>query len=125
MEEIKEPIDDKKQVLDLGILLGQRKAFGIVAGRCSAAQAECLRQARDQKTYLKFAPGWAEFCEQYLHMSNRTADRIIALWKKHGRVYFETAALTGITPAEFERIKPAVRDDGIHVGNEVIALIPE
>jgi hypothetical protein len=125
MEEIKEGIPDEQQVLELGIMLGQRRAFGMVAGRCSAAQAECLRKVRDEKTYLKFAANWAEFCQHHLKITKRTADRAIALLKKHGTLYFETAALTGITPAEFERIEHAIQRDGIHVGSDVIALIPE
>jgi hypothetical protein len=55
MEEINDELSDNQQVLKLGIMLGQRRAFGLVADRCSAAQAECLRQVRDEKTYLKFA----------------------------------------------------------------------
>ena len=125
MEEIRDGMPDDQQVLDLGIMLGQRRAFGLVAGRCSAAQAECLRKVRDEKTYLKFATNWAEFCERQLKIGKRTADRAIALLKKHGTLYFETAALTGITPAEFERIAQAIQRDGIHVGSDVIALIPE
>ena len=125
MEEIKDGMPDEQQVLELGIMLGQRRAFGMVAGRCSAAQAECLRKVRDEKTYLKFATNWAEFCERQLKISKRTADRAIALLKKHGTLYFETAALTGITPAEFERIEHAIQRDGIHLGSDVIALIPE
>jgi len=125
MEEIKDEMSDEQQVLELGVLLGQRRAFGLVAGRCSAAQAECLRKVRDEKTYLKFASNWAEFCERQLKVGKRTADRTIALLKKHGTLYFETAALTGITPAEFERIEHAIEQDGIHVGSDVIALIPE
>ena len=105
MEEINDEMSDNQQVLELGIMLGQRRAFGPVAGRCSAAQAECLRKVREQKSYLKFAPSWGEFCERYLKICKRTADRAIALLKKHGALYFETAALTGITPAE---------QDGIH-----------
>jgi hypothetical protein len=115
----------EKEILELGTLLGQRRAFGQVAGRCSAAQAECLRKIREQKTYLKFTPNWPEFCERYLHISSRTADRVIALIKKHGPLYFEAAAITGITPAEFEEIQGAIREDGIHIGGEVIALVPE
>jgi len=125
MEEIKDGMPDEQQVLELGIMLGQRRAFGMVAGRCSAAQAECLRKVRDEKIYLKFAANWAGFCERQLKISKRTADRAIALLKKHGTLYFETAALTGITPAEFERIEHAIQCDGIHLGSEVIALIPE
>ena len=125
MEEIKDGMPDEQQVLELGIVLAQRRAFAMVAGRCSAAEAECLRMIRDEKTYLKFASNWAGFCECQLKISKRTADRAIALLKKHGTLYFETAALTGITPAEFERIEQAIQPDGIHVGSEVIALIPE
>ena len=33
--------------------------------------------------------------------------------------------MRGITPAEFERIEHAIQRDGIHVGSDVIALIPE
>src|SRR5437899_334294 len=69
MEEIKDGMPDEQQVLELGIMLGQRRAFGMVAGRCSAAQAECLRKVRDEKTYLKFATNWAEFCERQLKIS--------------------------------------------------------
>ena len=61
MEEIKDGMSGEQQVLELGIMLGQRRAFGLVAGRCSAAQAECLRKVRDEKTYLKFASSWASF----------------------------------------------------------------
>jgi len=92
MEEIKEGIPDEQQILELGMMLGQRRAFGMVAGRCSAAQAECLRKVREEKTYLKFAPNWSKFCEGHLKISPRTADRTIALLKKHGTLYFETAA---------------------------------
>jgi hypothetical protein len=123
-DEKPQTIDDA-QVLELGVALGQRRAFGMVAGRCSAARAECMRKIRDQKTFLKFASSWEEFCVKYLKIPRRTADYDIGLLKKHGPLYFETRALTGISPAEFERIKGAIQPDGIHIGNEVIALIPE
>src|ERR1039457_5724542 len=57
-------------------------------------------------------------------MSKRAADRAIGLLKKHGTLYFETAALTGISPAEYVRIEHAIQRDGIHIGGDVIALIP-
>ena len=59
MEEIKDGVPDEQQVLELGMVLGQRRAFAMVAGRCSAAEADCLRKIRDEKTYLKFASNWA------------------------------------------------------------------
>jgi hypothetical protein len=124
MEEPNEVLTADQQVLELGIALGQRRAFAMVAGRCSAAQAECLRKIRDEKIYMKFAPNWDEYCQRHLKMSKRAADRVIGLLKKLGALYFETAALTGITPAEYARIEHAIQRDGIHVGSEVIALIP-
>src|SRR5262249_775065 len=89
----------QQALLDIGVLVGQRRAFGMISGRCMAAQADCVRRLRDEKTYLTFAPNWAEFCQRYLKIPKRSADRTIALLKKLGPLYFETAALTGITPA--------------------------
>ena len=34
------------EVLDVGALMGRRQAFALVAGRCSAADAEILDDAR-------------------------------------------------------------------------------
>ena len=45
--EEKDAIADEQQILELGMALGQRRAFGMVAGRCTAAQAECLRNVRE------------------------------------------------------------------------------
>jgi hypothetical protein len=125
IEDIMDEMPDVQDAVELGIMLGQRRAFGMIAGRCSAAQAECLRKVREEKRYLKLAPNWEVFCETFLKINRRTADRVIALLKKHGTLYFETAALTGITPAEFGRIEHAIQQDGIHTGSDVIALIPE
>ena len=124
MDEVKDGIIET-ETLELGIIMGQRRAFGMMAGRSSAAHAECIRRIHDEKRYLKVALTWEEYCERFLKISSRTANRMIALLRKHGPVYFETAALTGIAPAEYARIEHAIRADGIHVGGDVIALIPE
>jgi hypothetical protein len=115
---------DEQKAIELGILLGQQKAFGMVAGRCSAAQAECLRKTKEEKLYLKLAPSWDEYCERYLKMSRRNADRFIFYLKKYGVLYFDVVAMTGITPGAYGRIEKSVREDGVHIGGEIIALIP-
>jgi hypothetical protein len=97
----------------------------MVAGRGSAAQAECLRRVREEKRYLKFGRNWADFCAQHRKIPRRTAERIIGQLKKYGPLYFETAALTGISAGEYERIAPHIQPDGIPAAGEVIALIPE
>jgi len=109
----------------LGMMLGTRKAFAAVAGRCSAADAECLRRICDQKLYLSRAASWEEFCPEYLGLSNRHANRIIRNLEEFGPDYFELAQLTRITPGQFRAIAPAIREKNIHVDGQAIALIPE
>ena len=118
------PADDQ-ETFDLGEMLGRRQAFSTIAGRCSAADAECLRRMRDRKLYLKRAPTWEEFCPKYLGLGRSQANRIIRQLEELGPSYFELAQLTRITPEQFRAIAPAVRDQKIHANGEAIALIPE
>ena len=112
-------------LFDLGEMLGQRHAFNMVAGRCSAADANCLRRIRDEKLYLHRSPTWDEFCPKHLGLSKSHANRIIRWLDELGPDYFELAQLTRITPKQFRAIAPAVRGNKIHVNGEVVALIPE
>ena len=70
--------DQKRDaVLDLGTWMGRKQAFASLAGGCSAADAECLRQLRDQKKYRELGLSWAQFCKQRIGMTQPTADKII------------------------------------------------
>src|SRR6185503_351222 len=113
---------DAGEILDLGIALGQSRAFGLVAGRCSAAQAESLRQLREEKKYLKCSATWREFCSEYLKMNSGHADRIIRLWEEFGAGYFELAQLTRVSPETYRTLEPSVRDGALHVNGEAIKL---
>jgi hypothetical protein len=123
--ETNEPKELDQEILDLGIAMGERRVLGMIAGRCSAAQAATLMKIREHKAYAKYNLTWEDYCQRYLKISSRTADRAILIFKKHGPIYFETAALTGISPAQYERIAPHIQPDGVHAQGEVIALIPE
>jgi hypothetical protein len=125
MSETEDVLRDEEQILELGIMLGQRRTLGLIAGRCSAAQAACMRKMRDEKVYARLGHTWDEYCEKRLKMNRRTVDRIIALERELGAMFFEAAAVTGITAPEYRRIAFAFQADGIHAGGEVIALIPE
>ena len=118
------PVDDQA-AFDLGEMLGRRQTFGMMSGRCSAADAECLRRMRDQKLYQSRATSWNGFCPKFLGMTSRHANRIIRNLEEFGPGYFELAQLTRITPEQFRAIAPAVRDQQIHGHGEAIALIPE
>jgi len=110
---------------ELGMMLGSRKAFAALAGRCSAADAECLRRVRDQKLYLSRAETWEEFCPRFLGLSKTHANRIIRHLEEFGPDYFEVAQLTRVTPEQYRAIAPAIRDRNIHLNGQAIALIPE
>jgi hypothetical protein len=110
---------------ELGSMLGERKAFGLIAGRCSAAHAECLKRLRDRKLYKSRCSTWEEFCPKYLRLSRGHANRIIRTLEKFGPEYFQLAELTRISPEEFRAIAPALKDKVLHVEGESIALLPE
>ena len=38
-----------EDLVGLGVVLGQNQTFGLLAGRCSAAQAETIRRLRVEK----------------------------------------------------------------------------
>jgi hypothetical protein len=111
--------------LHLGTLLGRRQAFGLIAARCSAADAASLREIRDQESYRSVAKGWVEFCDKHLGMSHTHANRIIGYLEEFGPAYFEMAQFTGISPATYRTIAPVVQDHALHYDGQVIALLPE
>jgi hypothetical protein len=111
--------------LHLGELLGRRQAFSLIAGRCSAADAACLREIRKQKSYRNLKLGWKEFCSQHLGMSQMHANRLIGYLDEFGPEYFDLAQLTGISPDEYRAIAPAIKDQAVHCNGQIIALLPE
>ncbi len=110
---------------DCAMLLGESHAFGLVAGRCSAAQAAGIQRLREEKLYLAVTPHWRDFCPKYLHMSASQADRIIRLLDEFGSGYFELAELTRISAETYRAIAPSVQDNALHVNGEAIELKPE
>jgi hypothetical protein len=124
---MEKPEDESKmpEEVQLGILLGRRQAFSLIAGRCSAADAACLREIRKQKSYKSIAKNWTEFCSQHLGMSHTQANRIIGYLDEFGPEYFELAQLTGIPVDTYRAIAPAVKDRALHYDGQVIALLPE
>ena len=105
--------------------LGRREAFAMVAGRCSAADVQCLKEVRDGKLYESHAPTWDEFCALHLAMSKRHVNRLIAHLEEFGPRYFELSQLARISPETFRAIAPHLREDGLDCHGEVIALLPE
>ncbi len=112
-------------LFSLGVVLGQSHAFGLVSGRCSAAQVEALQRIRDQRRYKSCTTSWREFCTQYLKISGAEADRCIRLYQEFGAPYFELAQLIRISAGTFRLIEPSLKDGALYHRGEAIALRPE
>lgn len=119
------PDTDPRVALKLGEVLGQRRAFSAVGGRCTAAYAQLLRRIHHERLYLPLAETWEEFCGTSLALSRRHADRLIALLDRFGPVYFEISQLIGLSPREYLEIEPAIRENSVLLNGEAISLIPE
>ncbi|MFY9728079.1 MAG: hypothetical protein WB579_24925 [Bryobacteraceae bacterium] len=116
---------DPASPLDPGSVLGQSHAFGLVAGRCSAAQAACLHRLRKTGAFHRLSPCWRDFCSRHLGIDGRNADKIIRLWEEFGATYFELAQLTSIPPDTYRALVPSIHDGALHLNGEVIELTPE
>jgi hypothetical protein len=110
--------------LALGTILGRQQALGMIAGRCSAAQAACLREIYEKKLYKQRCGDWDEFCRQYLHITRRHVQHIIDLLNEFGPQYFELAQLTRVSPETYRAIRPSIQDGNLCVEGEAIALVP-
>jgi hypothetical protein len=113
---------DHAGILELGVVLGQSHAFGLVAGRCSAAQVQSLRRLRDEKLYKPCCEKWEDFCTHYLKMSRSEADRYIRLLEEFGPAYFELSQLTRISAETYRAIAPAIEDGVLHYNGKDIPL---
>src|ERR1035438_4459802 len=77
-----------ENVLEIGTWLGRRQAFSLIAGRCSAADAKCLRELRESKKYKLLGLTWEECCKQRAGIGRSTADQIIQNLEEFGPDYF-------------------------------------
>ena len=105
--------------------MGRRQAFALVAGRCSAADAEILVEIREKKHFRKIEATWEDFCVKRLGVSRSYVDRVIRQSRELGSNFAKLSSFTRIKPAEYRQIASAVTDVGLSYGGEVIALGPE
>jgi hypothetical protein len=120
-----EPEDVTMRVIEIGRWMGRREAFAAVAGRCAAADIECLRHLRDERKYRDLDCTWAEFCAKYLKVSRRSVDRLIGHLDEFGPAYFHLTKLTHISVGEYRQIAASVTEAGIEMDGSVVALLPE
>jgi len=106
----------------LGQWVGRREAFGLIAGRCSAAEIEAIRQIRDENLYRDLHCNWDECCTRYLHASRRSVDRELGYLHKYGPAFFTVRQLTHITVKEYESIAGHITEHGVNLDGSLVAV---
>jgi hypothetical protein len=120
-----EAITTVDDAFEVGAWTGRRQAFALVAGRCSAADADILAKIREEKLFRSMEPSWDAFCSKRLGLTRSYVDRIIRQYKELGPAFAKLNSFTQIKPSEYRRIAGAITEDGLAFGGEVIALEPE
>ena len=115
----------QEKILSLGAWLGRHQAFGLIANRCSAADAECLKSIRDRGEYKELGLSWEQFCEKHAGISRYQANRQIHHLEEFGGNYFRMSEVMAISADTYRLIAAAVTADGIQCGDERIPLVPE
>jgi hypothetical protein len=112
-------------MIDLGTCVGRRQAFGLMSSKCSAADAECLKQIRESKSYKSVAAQWEEFCPRYLGLSRSHSDKIIQQLDEFGAAYFELSQIVRIPEKAYRAISGAISDHSIEYKGETIPISQE
>jgi len=124
-KEIPQPPTADPLQIEIGQWMGRREAFGLMAGRCSAADVEILRRIKDDQLYASLDCTWGEFCTGRLHMPRRTVDREIGYLRDFGPAFFTVRQLTRINVRDYRAISAHITEEGVNVDGNTIRLLPE
>jgi hypothetical protein len=115
----------KEAMMNLGAWLGRHQAFGLIANRCSAADAECLKAIRDGGEYKQLSLTWEQFCTKHAGVSRVHAERQIHYLEEFGGNYFRFAEVMPISAETYRLIAGAVSEQGLECNGERIPLVRE
>ena len=112
-------------IFDLAVMLGQKRAFSLVTGKCMAADAQALRLIRESKAYRELNLTWDRFCRQHVGISRPIVDRTIRQLEELGPAYFELASILHITSDQFRQIAGSVDAEGVLFEEEKIPIVAD
>jgi hypothetical protein len=120
---------DRQKQFDLGSWTGLQNAFAAVAGSCSAARAQCLKQVRDSGILDDLGLTWEEFCTEHAGISRGRADHLIHQYDQFGDPYFRLSEIARVSSQTFQQIAHhVVSDNGagaLEIEGQKLALVPE
>jgi hypothetical protein len=111
--------------LDMGAWVGRQQAFAVIGTQCSAAQALSLKQMREACCHDKLGLSWDDFCQRYIGLSRRQADRIISQYNEFGETYFRFSSLAQISQQGYRQIAAAVEDNCLEIDGQQVPIVPE
>jgi len=118
-------MDTPREWIDAGAWVGRQQAFAMIANRCSAAQAVCLKQVRETRLFEKLESTWDEFCKEFAGISRAQADKLIQQHDEFGEAYFRLSEIARISPEIYRKIAGQVSDEGLEFDGRTLALTPE
>ena len=113
------------ELVNAGAWIGRQQAFALIGSKCSAAQAQCLREIRESHAYEKLGVTWDEFCPRYAAISRSKADDLIRRLDEFGQDYFRICEVARISPEAYRQIADLVHDETVELDGKVVPLIPE
>ena len=113
------------ELVNASAWIGRQQAFALIGTKCSAAQAQCLREIRESHAYEKLGVTWDEFCPRYAAISRSKADDLIRRLDEFGQDYFRICEVARISPEVYRQIADLVHDETVELDGKVVPLIPE
>ena len=117
--------DITNELVNAGAWIGRQQAFALIGSKCSAAQAQCLREIRESHAYEKLGVTWDEFCPRYAAISRSKADDLIRRLDEFGQDYFRICEVARISPEAYRQIADLVHDETVELDGKVVPLVPE
>ena len=113
------------ELVNAGAWIGRQQAFALIGSKCSAAQAQCLREIRESHAYEKLGVTWDEFCPRYAAISRSKADDLIRRLDEFGQDYFRICEVARISPEAYRQIADLVHGETVELDGQAVPLIPE
>ena len=120
-----ETFAEDRPAYHLGLWLGRHHAFGLIGTYATAGDAYALSEIRTRRYYRQLGISWEKFCDQYVGVSHKTADAIIARWEEFGDIYFDLSQIIHIPVREYRILKRAILPEGVVFDGEVIPITQE
>ena len=115
-------METAKDYLESGAWVGRQQAFALVANKCSAAQAQALKEIKQSRVFEKLGITWTEFCQTYVGLCREKADARIRQFDEFGEAYFRLSEIARISPEAFRELKPKVEGDIVSLCDQDIPL---